>query len=515
VFNRTVAGTLIAIAAAILNGFPPAVSAGPSTRREEAGAAVLGKKRGLDEIDPTGDRFIESNEPDDLPADVKKPGQWLTIGMKDGSTVRGELLSVRGGLLFLADSSAFTPTKVEIDRVSRITCPRKSRLFQGMGRGFFLPGIAGFVMGFALTKDSYTPGRSFSAILGGLGFGILGAAVGSVYGICAGIDETVDLTAVPPGSLSEVTKKLETWARYGNELPPGGKTILSPAADPDQAESVQPRPEGAVPKPGRISPEAVKSENFSRFHVSYTPRFFRLQSLDEFKEFLREAGFDVPPYYNSWVDSDPIEYPREIENPLVFFKDFSLDFSVNSKFSLGIAFETLGKHGALGRRVIGQRGGDEYETFLAGFLEGRSLFMTASYFPIPDAFLKKDAIKLTAGFGIGITRMDFYGSENSDGYEYAGSHEYVTRNVNSKHALAYLLSADRIHFFSRRWSLGVNVNYKWIPVKTNEIPIDCFYAAGWDDATSRSRHEAVHVAIPARTWHFGGLGIGLHFGLHL
>jgi hypothetical protein len=310
--------------------------------------------------------------------------------------------------------------------------------------------------------------------------------------------------------MDEIMQKLETRARYGKEIPPDWKAVPLSVLDQNPAEAVQPPPKSATGKPDQHFSDAVKSAKFSRFHFNYTPRYFRFQGLSQFSGALQDLGFnDTDPSFG-WFSSEPTEYPHELEDPIIFLKDCSFEFSASRKFSLGIAFESLGKHGAAGRRAVG-----DAETYLIGFFEGRSWFMTASYFPIPDAFVTKNTVKLTAGIGYGNVRMDFYGSKTSYGYESPGSNDNVTQTSLSKNASAYLLSAEWIHFFNRRWSLGLNAGYKWIPVKTDEIPVDCLYSAGWDYAASKERYDVLRVAIPARTWNFGGFGVGLHFGLHL
>jgi hypothetical protein len=457
--------------------------------------------------------YIEGPAQKPVPVVLKKHGEWISVGLKDGKKVEGELLAAGDGRLFLGDSSLSAVMEVEIDRAALITAPKEARFFQCIGRGFFSGGMFGLLIGFAGGNDepgwfSMTAGQK--ALAAGLSLGILGAAIGAVIGVFTGIDESIDPGTVPHGQMHEIMEKLAAWARYGREMPPDSKTYPLMVPEKIPAEKVQPPPESATGKTERHFPDAPRSAKFSRFHFNYTPRYFRFQGQSQWRGVLEDLGFAGTVSYTGLFGSGTTEYPHELEDPVLFFRDCSFDFSASRKFTLGISYESLGRHGTTGRRAIG-----DAETFLTGFFEGRSWFMTASYFPVPDAFTTKNSVKLTAGMGYGNVRMDFYGSETYYGYESPIPGVNTTTTSLSKYASAYLLSAEWNHFFNRRWSLGLNAGYKWIPVKTDRIPVDCAYSVGWDYTASQMRHEVLGVVIPARTWNFGGFGVGLHFGFHL
>jgi hypothetical protein len=70
-----------------------------------------------------------------------------------------------------------------------------------------------------------------------------------------------------------------------------------------------------------------------------------------------------------------------------------------------------------------------------------------------------------------------------------------------------------IYFFNRHWSLGINADYKYAPLRSSGVTLDCPY---WYYANSGGPKQfgVLTVQIPSRTYDLGGPGIGLHFGFH-
>jgi len=107
--------------------------------------------------------------------------------------------------------------------------------------------------------------------------------------------------------------------------------------------------------------------------------------------------------------------------------------------------------------------------------------------------------------------MDFYGSEHSYVSENPSPDSYVDKKSFSKNVLGGLFAAELMHFFNQHWSLGINADYKYVPVKTSGFAIDSHYSY-W--AAGQEHHEALRVDIPGSTWNLGGFGFGVNFGLH-
>jgi hypothetical protein len=205
-----------------------------------------------------------------------------------------------------------------------------------------------------------------------------------------------------------------------------------------------------------------------------------------------------------------------LQNPVLFFNDIKVEYSLSRKFALGLAYAPLGEHTVSGRQVIpGKDYRDSYlpETYFVGSYHGRMFFLTASYFPIPDAFLKKTSVKVTAGIGFGKLAMDYYGAQYDSSYQDSSPYNPVDKKSFSKSGAGALLCAELIYFFNRHWSLGINADYKYVPLRCFGVTIDCPY---WYYAHSGGsmQFDALTVHIPSHTYNLGGPGIGLHFGFH-
>lgn len=458
------------------------------------------------------------------PAAEKKSGNTLALTLKNGQTIKGELLTVKGDRLILLDANSLAGAEIRIGDVARVRVMKKSHWLPGLGLGLLIGGASGAVLGL-LSGDDQSGFLPFSAgqkaAGGALGLGLLGAPVGGIIGAITGIDETMDVGALPASQIDQVLNKLKQRARVAGEIPATLKVLPSPiaqeGAEPAEKEKKPALPEKAVEEPSR----PIKSETYSRFHLSLVPGYFRSSGPNQLGDLMRDVGFAGVETYSGWFGSGTTEYPHTIKNPAFYVKDVKIEYSLSRKFALGLAYCPLGEHTVSGRHLIS---GKDYrpdyfpETYLIGSYSGRVFFLTASYFPIPDAFLKKFSVKLTAGFGYGKMRMDYYGSE----YEYefqdlvANPYSQTNKKSFSKNGVGALVSAEAIHFFNPHWSLGINADYKYVPVHSGGFALDCPYS--YYDASPASggsmRYDVLRVDIPSRNYNFGGLGIGVHFGFH-
>jgi len=454
------------------------------------------------------------------PAAERKSGNTLALTLKNGQTIKGELLTVKGDRLILLDANSLAGAEIWIGDVARIRVMKKSRLRPGLGLGLLIGGASGAVLGL-LSGDNFPLSAGQMALGGALGFGLLGAPVGGIIGAIAGIDETMDVGTLTASQIDQVLNKLKQCARAGGEIPATLKVLPSPIAQegakPAEKETKPALPEKAVEEPS----QPIKSEPYSRFHLSLVPGYFRSSGLNQLGDLMRDVGFAGVETYSSWIGSSTTKYPNTINTSDFYVKDVKIEYSLSRKFALGLAYCPLGEHAVSGcHRISGKdfRPDDFPLTYLIGSHSGHVFFLTASYFPIPDAFLKKFSVKLTAGFGYGKMRMDYYGSEDEYGYQDLVSSPYFQTNKKSfsKNGVGALVSAEAIHFFNPHWSLGINVDYKYVPVHIGGFALDCpysYYDASPDSGGSM-RYDALHVDIPSRNYNLGGLGVGVNFGFH-
>jgi hypothetical protein len=439
--------------------------------------------------------------------------------MKDGRTVEGELLAVKGDLLIMMEASSLAGIEVQIGEVLYLKVNKKSKFLQGLQLGFLSGAATGGMIGLLSGDDEegwFAWTAEQKALFGALGFGILGMSIGGIAGAIAGIDESIDLTSMSPAQMNLILNKLKSYSRIADELPQNLKILPSTPTKEEYKAVEKETPAASFKESGNGRSQPLRPEKINRFHFSVTPGYFNSSGLGKLQDLLKNIGFSGSESYSGFFGSGTIEYPHEVKGSYFYIKDLKIEYSLSKNFALGIAYSPLGEHGASGRHIIPNKyywGGDA-ETYISGFYSGQVYFLTASYFPIPDAFLRKLTFKIMTGIGYGRVKMDFHGSEFEYYYENQSPYFPMDQKRFSKNALAALLSTELIYFFNKRWTLGINADYKYVPVKTDRFPIDCYYFY-WDNLyADEMRHEALHVDMPGKAWNLGGLGFGLNFGFH-
>jgi hypothetical protein len=452
-------------------------------------------------------------------AKERKFGRNLLVKMKDGRIIEGELLAVKDDLLIMMNASSLTGTEVQIGEVLYLKVNKKSKLLQGIGLGFLSGAATGGIIGLLSGDDeggwfAMTAGQK--ALFGALGFGILGMPIGGIAGAITGIDESIDLTSMPPGQTNLLLNKLKSYSRVAGELPQNLKILPSTPTKEEYKAVEKETPAAPSKELANYLSLHAKPEKTNRFHFSFTPGYFNSSGLGKLQGLLKNIGFGGTESYSGLFGPVTIEYPHRVKGPYFYIKDVKIEYSLRKKLALGIAYSPLGKFGASGRHVISYKDYWGYDaetyTYINGSYSGQIYFLTASYFPLPDAFLRKLTFKITTGIGYGRVKMDFYGSEFEYYYENQSPYFPMDQKSFSKNVPAALLSTELIYFFNKRWTLGINADYKYVPVKTERFPIDCYYYY-WDNSYER-HDEALRVNIPNQTWNLGGLGLGINFGLH-
>ncbi len=471
-----------------------------------------------------------------LEAKEKKLGNNLIIEMNTGHLIEGELIAVHDYVLILLLGQGRDTSHVSIIDVGHIYIQKKSKFLKGAGMGLLFGGTTGALIGFASGDDTdgfiqFTASEKALAL--GIVLGVAGATIGGIGGAIAGVDETVSIKSTSPDKLYSILNKLKSYARYEAGIPedftieavsiPKDGSLQNVEANADIVEKMKKRNE----------PSSRNVNGIKRFHISVTPGYFKSSGIDDLKELIKYAGYtDTQRYSGGFFGGGAttvIEYPHTHKDPKLYIKDIKIDYSLNNTLAVGLAYSPLGQHGASGRQVV--RGLDYREewdaqaglspreyvvTYIVGFYEGRSYFLSVSYFPVPDAFLKKQTIKATGGIGYIRTKFDFYGTEWEHSYDETSDYFPVDHRRFSKDSFGILLSAELIHFFNRKVSIGLNVDYKHIIVKTDGFSIDSHYSYydGSPYNGGERREGALTVEIPGYRWQPGGFGFGLNIGLH-
>lgn len=444
---------------------------------------------------------------------VKKHGAELLIQKKDGQRIKGELLTVKGSNLLLKDSSSLSGLTLDIGEINSIQVVKKSKLFQGLGYGLLIGGGSGAFVGFMSGDDKpgwFSMTAQQKALLGAIGLGILGASLGGICGAIKGIDESIEMEGRSTEEIMLILKKLNSSSRYPTELP-----------EYINVRSLEIQKE-ALAADVRVIPAQVQTKaeddlhlksnlrKFNRIHFSLVPGYFNSQGIKDFKGLMENIGFGDD-WFNSggWFDSgsEIVEYPWVMKNPKIYFKDIRIEYSLNRDFAIGIDFSPLGGHDVTGRHIVPNmdyRSWVEVETRLIGYYKGNSYFITASYLPVRDGYLKKSSFKLSGGIGYSKVNIVF---SNSDGENYE-------KKDFSKRALCFLALGEYSYFFNKNWSIGLGIDYKYIPIKLQAFQITSYYWYYDRHYPNELIHGSMRISIPGKKVNFGGLGLGVNLGFH-
>ncbi len=142
----------------------------------------------------------------------ERRGAEVVIVKKDGKVVQGELLAVKGNELILLEGSTSaeaTESLVNIQSVDKVG--KESKWLTGMVIG----AITGAVIGAAVTPKHPDPNaddisltKGEAALVGALGYGLVGAAIGGTIKVKA-----IKIERTDPEYLAGIAAKLKTWAR--------------------------------------------------------------------------------------------------------------------------------------------------------------------------------------------------------------------------------------------------------------------------------------------------------------
>ena len=93
-----------------------------------------------------------------------KSGKKLTLLLKDGKAVEGELLTIMGDRLILFDTNTSIGTDTRIGEVAQIRVCDKPKAAKGFGRGLVIGAASGAVLGLLSGNDhwdfsSFQPGK--------------------------------------------------------------------------------------------------------------------------------------------------------------------------------------------------------------------------------------------------------------------------------------------------------------------------------------------------------------------
>jgi len=443
-----------------------------------------------------------------LSAQDRKKGADIIVKKKDGKTIRGELLAVKNDEIILMDSLNQTGIKLKSEGIQKITIVKKGGFFKGLGLGLAIGGGSGAVLGLASGNDepgffSMTAGEKMA--VGGLGLGVLGALAGGILGVIKGVDESVVLEGRAHEEMERVLKKLSSKSRFPQALPQIYQEI-----------EIDPMGSNKEEKLGEIDFKKPFGQKFSRIHISIRPGYFSSQGFTDTIDFFDKIGMgDIKPggsvsfFGVNFGSYGPIEYPKASRKSAIHFTDVRIDYSLNRSLVLGIGYAPLGNHSVSGYKniLIDVEGRTYYsDLFLNENYSGETFYLSASWMPIPDPFLKKVGIKLGISAGISNIKLDYatskYGSFNSGG-----------ENIHfSKKGLVLMGLAELDYYLIKNLSIGISAEYRYVPVRIDGTQITGYY----DDVNDNMEliDSAMVLNIPEHELNLGGFCYGINLGFH-
>lgn len=441
----------------------------------------------------------------------KKHGSDVQVHKKDGGVIKGELLAVKNEEIILMDSLTLSGITLNTFDIRRINIVKKSGLFKGMGLGLLIGGASGALLGFASGDDkqgfmSFTAGEK--AGMAALGLGIVGTLVGGTVGTIGGLDDKVTLEGRTPEEMGRILKKLNARSRF-------------PQAQSQRIQELLPKQKwnkmNKKKEPNRAEPQSRNQRiTFSRFHISFKPGYFYSQGVQNAVNQIERIGFgdtrperDVNFFGISFGSYGPTEFPQITKNSTIQFTDFRLDYSLTRYFALGIGYSPLGKHAVHGYTYIPiYRDKRAYysELYLKENYSGEMYFLSGSWMPIPDGYLKKVAFKL--GASVGISNVQLHYETSKFQYSKSGGESIGF----SKKGIVLAGFAELNYFFNRHWSLGVSAEYRYIPIRIETFQMSGYY----DDLDENSEliESIIVIDLPQYAMNLGGFYYGINFGFH-
>lgn len=444
-----------------------------------------------------------------ISAKTEKPGAILVLQKKDGQTIKGELLSVNNGMLNLLIYENASKVDVHINELRSLRIEKKGAFFKGLLIGSLTGAATGALVGLINGNDkpgflSWTAGEK--ALLFGFCLGVVGGISGGIVGAFKGTDESIQIEGLRPGKLALVEAKLASRARYRSFS--AAEPLIAPLPEP------LPTPPQVSELPAQVFASSLPPTRrpISRWHISIIPGVFYSQGTSKLRKVIKNVGFGNTSVYSAYwlLGFNPggmYEYPTKDSSSHFVWKDIRVEYSLTPRLALGLVYTPLGEHSITGWKYMERKislfgGWEDNGVFLYNRFRERAYFLTAAYMPLPDTFLEKSMLKLGAGIGFASINAAF--SEETENFP-----RNVDKRELNRRVLSLTAFAEVDHFFGRHFSLGFNLDYKYVPFHTDAFRLATTY-------TYYSTHvtEMVPVDVPEFHMNLGGFGAGVNFGFH-
>ena len=162
---------------------------------------------------------------------AKKKGAELIVQKIVGQQVRGELITVKENSLLLLDSESGADVSVYIREIKLIEIVKKSKSLAWGGIGLVSGAVIGALIGYlqgddppfivtflgsTIIKGPPLCTADEKAFYSGIGWGIIGGALGGIGGAIAGADKTIQIEGKSETEIRKALNKLRKKARVRN-----------------------------------------------------------------------------------------------------------------------------------------------------------------------------------------------------------------------------------------------------------------------------------------------------------
>jgi len=449
-----------------------------------------------------------------LEARERKSGAMILVQKRGGPIIRGELLSVQGRNLILMDFSRNGVT-VSIDDILSVIIEKKSKFLEGMGIGFLSGAALGGAFGFLggdRPHQLFFSSAEEQALLGGIAYGVIGTVIGGVGGLMAGVDKSVN---IPPGSEDLKLKALKNLAAVsktsyykepsGEELPE--ENIAPKEKDDRKNEMADAKTEEKLPIEAGLKTGGREGLPiiFSRFHITLESGYVVSQGAESLKKVLGDWGFgDTFSGEDLWGESIGASYPHGSGRKILPLKKVQVEYSLRNNISVGLAYYPLASYDVEGWKFVKYYYGFWGEAMtgidLTGKFQGRAYYLLASFWPLTYGYTQNSAIKISAGIGLADLRQEFTADSSLE---------------MKKRPISLLLAAEYDFFLNQHVSLGVDIDYQYIPLRIDEFPLTGHYDdTAWGTNYRTSAPVRVDLLFPGARVNVGSLEAGLNLGFH-
>jgi hypothetical protein len=406
-----------------------------------------------------------------LPAAKERRGSMVRVTMTDGSTVRGELLAIKGNSLIVYDPNAGQGMGIILEQVAQVKVLKEPKFLSGLGLGLILGlgycfhhcEILGHNEDYERMIYMYLPPA--------------GALLGGIIGVHAGLTAYYDFDSTTPLSVQKNLQRLKRYARESD-------TDSGSVPDASQRRKFFSRlrflwsPALLVPSGSISSGDSNGTFRFVEPGSSKDIGVYKFEPFNnkEYKEYKNSQRFRLEYKWTSHLTTG-LEYLSVVESENWYSYNLtfaSIDFNMNYH--------------------LGWSGGFFY-TY-------DSLLLGLNWKPLSTSSSRKEVIEL--GIAAGPTRV----SEkiHSPMREVAQS---TIMTWMAKIHFAY------DHFYNDNLSFGGFIEFQYLPTQFAGVtyiePLDLGPEGVYDHEYQIKR--STEIMIPDHKTQLGGLAYGLRLGL--